>query len=141
MREFRALVREVMANLPPEIADHTRNLVVDVAEWPDEEQLRRAGLSEEEIADGVTVYGLFEPFHLPDSTGLEPADQPNRLWIFKAPHEEDFLDPRQLRTEIRKTVIHELAHHFGFDEQDLARWDANPDPFSSRDASRGNDDR
>ncbi len=130
MREFRDLVKEVMMTLPAEIAEHTRNLVVDVAEWPDDEQLREAGFSDEEIAEGATVYGLFEPFRLPDLTGLEPSDQPNRLWIFKAPHEEDFSDLRQLRIEIRKTVIHELAHHFGFDEQDLARWDANPDPLS-----------
>lgn len=129
MREFRELVRDVMATLPPEIAEQTRNLVVDIAEWPEESQLLEAGLSEDEIADGVTVYGLFEPFRLPDASGLDPADQPNRLWIFKGPHEEDFADPSQLRTEIRKTVIHELAHHFGFDENDLQRWDANPDPF------------
>jgi predicted Zn-dependent protease with MMP-like domain len=129
MREFQAIIREVMATLPTEIAQHTRNLVVDVAEWPDDEQLREAGISEEEIAAGVSVYGLFEPFQLPETTGLEPGDRPNRLWIFKGPHEEDFPDPSQLRTEIRKTVIHELAHHFGFDEHDLARWDATPDPF------------
>ena len=39
-------------------------------------------------------------------------------------------EPERLRTEIRKTVIHELAHHFGLTDRDLERFDANPDPFA-----------
>ncbi len=130
MHEFKDLVRQVMTTLPPEIAAHTRNLVVDVAEWADDELLRKAGFTDEEIEDGETLYGLFEPMHLPSYDGIETSDRPDRLWVFKGPHEDDFPDPRRLRTEIRKTVIHELAHHFGFDEGDLAKWDANPDPFN-----------
>ena len=38
-------------------------------------------------------------------------------------------DPKRLRTEIKKTVVHELAHHFGWTDRDLERFDANPDPF------------
>ena len=38
-------------------------------------------------------------------------------------------DRRQLMIEIRKTVIHELAHHFGYTDRDLERFDDNPDPF------------
>jgi predicted Zn-dependent protease with MMP-like domain len=129
MREFKELVRQVMTTLPPEIAAHTRNLVVDVAEEPDDELLHKAGFTDEEIEAGESLYGLFEPMHLPSYEGIETGDRPDRLWVFKAPHEDDFPDPRQLRTEIRKTVIHELAHHFGFDENDLEKWDANPDPF------------
>ena len=46
----------------------------------------------------------------------------HRLVIFKRPLEEEFPDPRELRDEIRKTVIHELAHHFGYTDRDLERW-------------------
>jgi predicted Zn-dependent protease with MMP-like domain len=129
MREFKELVRQVMTTLPPEIAAHAGNIVVDVDDWADDDLLREAGFTEEEIEDGETVLGLFEPMQLPSYDGLETKDRPDRLWIFKGPHEEEFRDQRRLRTEIRKTVIHELAHHFGFDEGDLERWDANPDPF------------
>jgi predicted Zn-dependent protease with MMP-like domain len=129
MREFKELVGGVMTTLPREIAAHTGNLVVDVAEWADDDLLHKAGFSDAEINDGETLYGLFEPFALPSYDGIETDERPNRLWVFKGPHEQNFPDPRQLRTEIRKTVIHELAHHFGFDEEDLAKWDANPDPF------------
>jgi predicted Zn-dependent protease with MMP-like domain len=53
----------------------------------------------------------------------------HRLWIFRLPHIDEFPDPKRLRTEIRKTVIHELAHHFGWTDRDLERFDDNPDPF------------
>lgn len=130
MREFKELVRRVMLTLPPEFAAHVKNIVVDVARAPDAEFLReRAGFSDEEIDDGDSLFGFFEPLPIPAADGLDTADLPHRLWIFKDPHEEEFPDPRQLRIEIRKTVIHELAHHFGYTDRDLERFDANPDPF------------
>ena len=57
------------------------------------------------------------------------------MWIFRNPHEEEFPDPKRLRTEIRKIVIHELAHHFGWTDRDLERFDDNPDPFGENENS------
>lgn len=128
MKEFKQLVREVMATLPDEIRQYTDNLVVEVEEWPDDDLLRSAGLTEEEIEAGECLLGLFEPFEMP-SDGVDFTDHPHKLWIFKGPHEEEFPDPKRLRTEIRKTVVHELAHHFGWTDRDLERFDDNPDPF------------
>jgi predicted Zn-dependent protease with MMP-like domain len=67
------------------------------------------------------------PLNQPD--GVDFLDNPHRILIFKRPLEDDFPDPQQLRIEIRKTVIHELAHHFGWTDKDLERFDDNPDPF------------
>jgi predicted Zn-dependent protease with MMP-like domain len=128
MSEFKHLVQAVMATLPPEIREHIDNVVVEVQEWPDDDLLRRAGLTEEEIEDGETLLGLFDPFEMP-TDGIDFTDHPHKLWIFKGPHEEEFPDPRRLRTEIRKTVVHELAHHFGWTDRDLERFDSTPDPF------------
>lgn len=94
--------------------------------------LRHAGFTEEEIAAGYSLYGLFAPIDLPTLWGVDAVDihdLPHRILIFKRPLEEGFPERRQLMIEIRKTVIHELAHHFGFNEKDLERFDANPDPF------------
>ena len=134
MKEFGRLVAHVMETLPPEFRPHLHNVVVDVAEEPDDEFLRRAGFSDEEIADGESLLGLFEPLHLSNAFGgdaVDVSDLPHRLWIFRNPHEEEFPDPARLRTEIRKTVIHELAHHFGWTDRDLEKFDDNPDPFGS----------
>jgi predicted Zn-dependent protease with MMP-like domain len=128
MKEFRHLVRQVMETLPAEIRPFLDNVVVEVADWPDDDLLLRAGLSEKEIEDGESLLGLFEPFEMP-SDGVDFLDHPHKLWIFKGTHEEEFPDPKRLRTEIRKTVIHELAHHFGWTDRDLEKFDDNPDPF------------
>jgi predicted Zn-dependent protease with MMP-like domain len=129
LRKFGQVVAGVMETLPEEIAEHLDNVVVDVEEEPDEETLRGMGFTDEEIADGETLYGLFVPMDVADPDGVGFPDQPHRIFIYKRPLEEDFPDPRQLRTEIRKTVIHELAHHFGWTDADLERFDDNPDPF------------
>ena len=56
-------------------------------------------------------------------------ENPDRILIFRNPLEEDFPDRRDLLIEIRKTVIHEIAHHFGLSDRDLEKFDDNPDPF------------
>jgi len=132
LRSFGRIVAEVMNNLPPEFYPHLDNVVVDVEEEPDLKTLRRAGLTEEEIAEGETLFGLFDPLDLPtlySGDVVDAGDILHRLVIFKIPLEEEFPDPKQLRIEIRKTVIHELAHHFGYTDRDLERFDDNPDPF------------
>ena len=132
LRRFGQIVARVMQTLPEELRPYLDNVVVDVEQEPDIETLRRAGFTEEQIAHGESLYGLFAPMSLPTLWGadvVDVRDLPHRIIIFKRPLEEDFPSRRQLLTEIRKTVIHELAHHFGYTDRDLERFDDNPDPF------------
>lgn len=128
MDEFAALVKKVMDSLPKEWAKYLENVVVDVAEEPTREMLLSADMTEEEIDAGETAFGLFEPFQLPD-VDLDFTEIPHRLWIFKNPHEQMFPDLKQRRIEVRKTVWHELAHHFGFTDRDLEAFDNTENPF------------
>ena len=121
-----------METLPQEIAQHLDNVVVDVEDEPDDATLREMGFTEEEIAAGDSLYGLFVPMPLLMPDGVDFLDHPHRILIYKRPLEEDFPDPKQLRTEIRKTVIHELAHHFGWSDRDLERFDDTEDPFADQ---------
>lgn len=130
MKKFCALVREAVDSLPEEIRRHLENVVIDVEEEPSEEFLREAGFTEEEIAAGETLYGYFQP--LEGVAAADMLENPNRIIIFKRPLEEDFPDPQQLRIEIRKTVIHEIAHHFGWTDRDLERFDNDPNPFETK---------
>ena len=120
MRRFAEIVRRVMRTLPEQIARHLDNVVVDVADEPPPELI-------DEYPDGM--YGFFEPMPTGSPEGSDLLDQPNCIWIFKRPLEDDFPDPKRLRVEIRKTVVHEIAHHFGWSDADLERFDDNPDPF------------
>lgn len=113
-----------METLPDELKPYLDNLVVDVEEEPDVETLRQMDFTDEEIDAGETMYGLFDPLPLPlpDISGMDFQDVPHRIIIYKRPLEEDFTDPHELKAQIRKTVIHELAHHFGYTDDDLERW-------------------
>ena len=61
------------------------------------------------------LYGLFD----------QPEYMPAKISIYQRPLEEDFPDPIELEEQIRITVLHELAHHFGLDEEELVQlgWD------------------
>ncbi len=129
LKKFATIVRKAIESLPDEIERCLANVVIDVEEEPSSEFLRTAGFTEEEIAAGDTLYGYFMPLNGPAAT--EMLDNPSRIIVFKNPLEDDFPDPKELRIEIRKTVIHEIAHHFGWSDRDLESFDENPDPFGA----------
>ena len=121
-----------METLPERFRPFLDNVVVDVEHEPDRHTLLKAGLTDEEIVEGESLYGLFDPLELPSPWAADSIDTGamlHRLVIFKRPLEEDFPDRRELLMEIRKTVIHELSHHFHYTDRDLEEFDDNPDPF------------
>jgi len=128
MKKFMAIVGEAIDSLPEAIMRHLENVVIDVEDTPSDEFLRKQGFTDQEIEEGETLYGLFMPLGV-DTSDLDMLENPNRILIFKTPLEDDFPDPRELRIEIRKTVVHEIAHHFGWSDRDLERFDDNPNPF------------
>lgn len=130
MKRFMAIVGEAVDSLPVSIKQHLENVVIDVEEAPTDDFLREAGFTDEEIEAGETLYGYFMPME--GIAATEMLENPNRILIFKFPLEEDFPDPKELRIEIRKTVIHEIAHHFGWSDRDLEQFDDNPDPFGDK---------
>lgn len=87
---------------------------VVVQDWPKPEQLVDAGLGPNDV-----LYGLFEGIALTEKTYPDTQTFPDRVTVFKGPLEEDFPEPRDLKAEIRLTLLHELGHYFGFDEEDL----------------------
>jgi len=127
MKKFAAVVRRAIETLPDEIKEHMENVVIDVEEEPSIKFLQEAGFTDEEIDAGDSLYGYFMPME--GVAASEMLENPNRIIIFRNPLEEDFPDERDLLIEIRKTVVHEIAHHFGLTDRDLEKFDDNPDPF------------
>jgi predicted Zn-dependent protease with MMP-like domain len=91
---FERHVRRALDSLPPDLAKGLENVAVVV---------------EDEHPDDPDLLGLFE----------ELPYMPAKITIYRLPLEESFPDPRELEEEIRITVLHELAHYFGIDEERL----------------------
>lgn len=113
-RDFDRILRDTLASLPGEIRAALDTVQVVVRDWPSPEQLEGAGLSPDD-----TLYGLFEGVALPEKSFPDTQYLPDRVVVFKGPLEEDFPDPRELKEEVRLTLLHELGHYFGFTEEDL----------------------
>ncbi len=113
-RRFEELVEDALASLPGPFAELIRREVAVVIEdEPSPAQLREQGLSSDEV-----LYGLYEGTPR-TAWGADWAAAPNKITVFRLPLEEDFPDPLELVEEVRTTVLHELGHHLGIDDDRL----------------------
>jgi predicted Zn-dependent protease with MMP-like domain len=110
---FQRLVREALDEIPAAFRPFLERVEVRVEDWPDPLLLASLGLPEDD-----TLYGLYQGTPLTER-GHDPDLWPERILIFRGPLEEDFPEAEELREEIRITVLHEVAHHFGLDEARL----------------------
>ena len=113
--DIRKAVARVLDRLPKEFRDQLRNVEMIVETRPSKELLRAEGLDPRED----TLYGIYQGTPLPDRSALDPPLLPDKITIFAEPLLEDFPDPDELREEIRLTVVHEIAHYFGMEEEEI----------------------
>jgi predicted Zn-dependent protease with MMP-like domain len=98
-------VRAALDGLPNDLAAGLRNVAVVVAD---------------ENPEDPDLFGLYEGIPLPER-GDDAGSLPDRIVIYRLPLEDAFgHDPAELEKEIRITVLHELGHYFGLDEDRLA---------------------
>ena len=113
--EIRKEVARVLDKLPRQFRKQLHNVEIVVEERPGEELFLDAGLDPEHD----TLYGLYQGIPLPDRSSLYPPILPDKITIFAEPLLEDFPDPDELREQIRVTLLHEIAHYFGFDDDEI----------------------
>ncbi|HEY8515910.1 MAG TPA: metallopeptidase family protein [Candidatus Binatia bacterium] len=111
---FRELVAEAMDSLPRDIAALLDNVAVVVEDEPDEETIRSVGLDPE--VD--TLFGLYHGVPL-DERGASHCALPDHITIYYLPLTDEYADEYHLRREIRRTLVHEIGHHFGFSDKRL----------------------
>jgi Uncharacterized protein conserved in bacteria len=114
-REIKKEVGRVIERLPRSFRERLLNVEFVVEERPSIELLRAEGLDPRHD----TLYGIYQGIPLPDRSSLDPPLLPDKITIFAEPLLEDFPDPEELREEIRLTVLHEIAHYFGMDEEEI----------------------
>ena len=115
--QFDALVESALRNIPHRFRDALENVEIVVEDWPD------PALMEEVTGDpDGLVYGLFTGRALTDRQFGDWGDLPSLIYLYRRPLEEDFPDPNELAREIEITLVHEIAHFMGLDEEILKEY-------------------
>jgi predicted Zn-dependent protease with MMP-like domain len=112
--EFEQVVAKAIAGIPREFRDKLENVVVTVQDWPDPQLLEEMGLP-----SGRAVFGIYQGIPLIKQSPYQTATFPHRITLFQGPLEQFCRTDNQLMRQIRKTVLHEIGHHFGISEQRL----------------------
>jgi predicted Zn-dependent protease with MMP-like domain len=110
---FEVLVERALDALPPQFARLLADVAIVIEEVPTPEQSRLGGDPSDDW-----LYGLYEGVPATE-WGADFAALPNKISLFQLPLETDFPDPDDLAEQVRITVIHELAHHAGIDDERL----------------------
>ena len=113
-REFVKLVDEAMASLPEQFLPYLENLAVEVRPRPTREQLASM-----DLPPGTPLLGMYHGVPLTQKSVDAPFDWPEVVFIFQRSIEEVCETPEEVVDEIRTTVLHEIGHHFGFEEDEL----------------------
>jgi predicted Zn-dependent protease with MMP-like domain len=118
LKAFKALVAEALDELPAYVRERLENVAVVVEERAATERVERTGHDA-----AYDLLGLYEGINRLDRSSGYHLVTPDRITLFWRPIIEEVGDggPETIRREIRKTVIHEVAHHFGIDDAELER--------------------
>lgn len=103
--DFELLVQETLEALPPWVQERLAEVAVVVEAEPP-------------AHEGPDLLGLYSGPTLFENPSMAA---PPLIRIFQGPHERACRTRRELRREVVETILHEIAHHFGFDETDIAR--------------------
>lgn len=107
--DFYELVERALDGLPPELSRLLDNVAIMIDDWPDYSTPLVPG------GPGETLYGLYEGVPLTERSAGYYGVLPDKITIFRGPLERDFATD-ELEEQVRITVVHEIAHYFGFDE-------------------------
>ena len=115
LNQFEALVDEALASLPTTFQEKMNNVAVLVKTWPTQDDLQRAG-----VPPGHTLLGLYSGIPLTRRTSGYNLVAPDTITLYQGPIEAaSGGELAQIRQQVRHTVIHELAHHFGISDDRL----------------------
>lgn len=107
-KEFEQIVAQSMDSMPQEYIENMQNVAFVVEDEPSQEQRERLHL-----VNGRTLYGLYEGIPLTARGAGYNLVLPDKITIFKKPIEQGSITLEELKAEVKNTVWHEIAHHFG----------------------------
>ena len=113
-RRFEALVEKALRCLPRPFKDKIANIAVVVDDWADDETLADVGVEPPD-----TLYGLYRGIDLTQRDSSYGNVLPDTIHIYQGPIEEDCADEAEMEELVRDTVIHEIGHYFGLDDETM----------------------
>ncbi|HEY6212060.1 MAG TPA: metallopeptidase family protein [Vicinamibacterales bacterium] len=113
-KEFERFVADALASIPQAFRDAMQNIAIVVEDEPSAELLE-----DMEIEPPDTLLGLYQGTPLTDRRWDYGNTLPDRILIFQGPHERAAEDGDDLVTAIGETLIHEIGHYFGMDEDQI----------------------
>lgn len=111
--EFERAIEQVLDDLPERFARVLENVGIVVADEPNERELATMSNPCGELL------GLYEGIPITKRTTGYSGVMPDVITLFKGSHERVCSTQAELRQQIRKTVLHEIGHYFGFDDEYL----------------------
>lgn len=114
MQEFEALVADAIADLPRDFQEKLDNIQIEVRDWPSRRDLARVGMG-----PGRTLLGLYHGVPLTRRGQGYNLVLPDRITLYRRPILQVAQTPDAIRRQIRRTVLHEIAHHFGISDERL----------------------
>lgn len=112
--DFENLVQTTVDRLPAEFREKLVNVVILVEDVPSPELLEMA-----DVPDGDSLLGFYEGTPITERGHFDAPIHPDRIWVFQRPIEELCSTEDEIREEVRLTVMHEIAHFFGMDDDYL----------------------
>lgn len=112
---FDRIAQRAIRRIPREIRRHLDNVVIAVEKRPSRELL-----DDMDVPPGETLFGVYEGNSLLERSATDPALQPDRIILFQEPIENDCDTIDDIEYEIETTVVHEIAHYFGIEDERLA---------------------
>lgn len=123
LAEMEAMAHEIFERLPTRFRELCEGVVIRVEDFPTEEVL-----DDMEVETEFDLLGLFQGTGLPFQSHGDVARLPNMVWLYRRPildfwaeHEE------KLGDVVRHVLIHEIGHHFGLSDDDMADIEAGAD--------------
>lgn len=113
-QEFERLVQQAIAGIPQAMRCYLDNVVVDIEPMPSSNDL-----AEMSIEDPGELLGLYHGTPLIDRSIEDVSPLPDRVTIYQRNIEEICETPQEIVEQVRTTVLHEIGHFFGLDEEDL----------------------
>ncbi len=114
--KFELLVERALRKLPRDFKARIANVAVVVEDWADEATLAEMGIEPPD-----TLYGLYRGIDLTRRDAGYGNVLPDTIHIYQGPIEEDCADEEEMAELVRETVVHEIGHYFGLDDETMHR--------------------